>query len=689
MSLPEGRDYIKLGADLFKCVGYKPNAVPRPVTRNDIPGSPGDETLTPQVRKWRLTDWSGGEVGELNSFFDPQDPTAYDSGLCNPRVPGQLSGPPTRTGSTPAASTSAPTFGPFLSSSQGYIVLTHYQKIQYSSNGTTWTTFGSGSGGGSRETTCPTCSDGKYVYFANSDTPHGIGTIEMRRVNIDNAQNDQIVLSGANARDTLGIAVLGANLYRWTGAKLREIDLTSTVGWPLADGTLVYSAGGVDTANTFPTTYYGGACSTDNSVAMFYSVPGETTLYEYKAGVGTPLTSFLNGLTARAMCYYLGNLWIVGVFNAQAALFKYDLLTRQGSFVNFIGRGSSLTPVSCAPGPGDQVLIGMTTGEFYIYSKDLDAISELDVRTGDGTLNAVVAWKDQRCAAMGSTTVLKFSSWATDSATTTVSGNLTGSEWDGDLPEETKVLIGIRASFAPIAGTETITLSIKRDGASGFTDLTQITSATTGASIGNVLIPTSKAYPTTAVSWAAGSATYTIGAHYAVAGDTILTYGLAPEGLNGSFTVVSVTATQVLVTMSDPGTVTDQVGTLEHTVSFNTLRPKLAWTNGAIDKAVTMLFYPIGKDYTWELDLELSDNSDEDGSRSWQRFVKLFGTTSHTGTQAAVNGYLRANNVLTFLDGIPYPDNDGDYDTHTVSLENATYDAAKRVASVRLRSFLL
>jgi hypothetical protein len=608
---------------------YVHRFVPRPVTRNDIPGSPGDETLQPYYREWRTTDFSGGEVGELNSFFDPQDPTAYDVGLANPRVPGQFSGPPTRTAGTPTATADIPTYGPFLGVSNSNLWIAHARLIQSSPNSTAWTTRDTTAAG--FHFTCPLASDGRLIYTFIHDTPGGVGSFRVKRLDVDNVTNELVISVGPNARDSLGIGLLAGKFYRWTGLMLKEFDITpypvGSGSLPLtADGTVVFKVGTDSAATDFPTVRYGGMTATDNSLAFFFSTPGQTFLYEFKNNVGAALSNFLNGFTCKSICYYLGNLWLTGQMSGQACLFRFDLLTRQPSFVNWIRRGSgtALDPVSIAPGPGDQVLIGCSAGEVMVYSKDLDAISELDVRTGDGTLNSVVGFTTLRVAAMGKGSVtLKTSAWGPDDATTTVSGNLTSSEWDFDLPEEaTKVLVGFHVSFGPITGAETIVVNYGADGAAATTSTAgTITSATSGAATGNVFLA---------------------------------------------------------------------VSTGSSTVTFRNLRWNVAVTGGAVVKAVTVRMYPIAKDELWDLLIDVSDHAGgkgQDQKKGWELQGILFGTAAGPNKAA---GILRANNIVTFLDGTIYPEGVGgtgvDYDTYTAIVEKATLDAKSEIAAVTLRN---
>jgi len=70
---------------------------------------------------------------------------------------------------------------------------------------------------------------------------------------------------------------------------------------------------------------------------------------------------------------------------------------------------------------------------------------------------------------------------------------------------------------------------------------------------------------TTAAAWAGGSVTLTVASHNAYVGESVVVAGLAPSTLNGTFVVTAVTATTIKYALADPGTITDQIGTVAGT----------------------------------------------------------------------------------------------------------------------------
>jgi hypothetical protein len=680
---------------------------PRKVTRYsyEISGSPGERTLTPHLYTWRQTDWEGGEIGELNPFFDVNDPAAYDTGLINPRIPGQIAGPPQRTGGTPTAAAAIPTFGPFLGVSNGYVWLGHGTKIQSSTDGSTWTLQDTTA----YQVTCPPCSDGRFIYFLTHDTPGGIGVMRIRRYDVATPTN-QIVVDTTNppgdgiSRDSLGIAWLAGKLYRWTGTILRSFDLSAFGTGTAAittGGTNEFSTGGDTAAADLASTKYGGACSTDNSVVFYISTSGQTFLYEFKASAGSQIASFVNGFTCKAICSYLGNVWLVGQQDGDAVVWRYDLGVHvDATFVNYIRRGASsaIDPVSVSPGPGNQVVIGDSAGNVFIvvYTPGQpETISLLDTRTGDGTLNAVVAYTNQRIAAMGKGSVtVKTSTWKPDSvvSTSVQNGNVTSGKFNFEFPEEiSKGLFSVHTAFKPITGSETVIVSYKLDTEANFHALPTITSATPGAATGAVIQRVSQPYAVTAASWGAGSITYTIGANHLVkAGDVVNIYGLSPLAMNGLKTVASVGATTVLVTQSNPGAIGAIVGgeTLEYTAKFNKMIVNTAITGGAVVEDVAVQMYPLAKDETWQFIIDVSDHAAakaQNDSEAHELAAILFGSTAnHTG-QGQSQGLLRAGNVMQLLDGTMYNE-PGEYDTYTVCIEQAQLDWQTKTVTVLVRN---
>ena len=70
---------------------------------------------------------------------------------------------------------------------------------------------------------------------------------------------------------------------------------------------------------------------------------------------------------------------------------------------------------------------------------------------------------------------------------------------------------------------------------------------------------------TTAASWSGGSVTLTVASHNAYVGESVVVAGLAPSTLNGTFVVTGITGNTIKYALADPGTISDQIGTVAGT----------------------------------------------------------------------------------------------------------------------------
>lgn len=90
-------------------------------------------------------------------------------------------------------------------------------------------------------------------------------------------------------------------------------------------------------------------------------------------------------------------------------------------------------------------------------------------------------------------------------------------------------------------------------------------------------------YAVTAAAWAAGVLTLTCANVFGLrAGDRVTNSGFAPAALNGDFTVASVAAPGFTISMANPGTITDGVGTSSRVAPWNTtgMKRRLYRTSG-------------------------------------------------------------------------------------------------------------
>lgn len=70
---------------------------------------------------------------------------------------------------------------------------------------------------------------------------------------------------------------------------------------------------------------------------------------------------------------------------------------------------------------------------------------------------------------------------------------------------------------------------------------------------------------TTAATWASSEITLTVASHNVYVGESFVVAGLAPASLNGTFVATAVTGTTIKYALANPGTITDQIGTVAGT----------------------------------------------------------------------------------------------------------------------------
>lgn len=488
--------HLQLGADKFELdFRFAPprHSYPkRDGTRQDIAGSPSDRNLEQGVLLMKRTNWTGGEgdAGENKNFFDSQRPTIYDNGTANTRLPRQLSGPPSYTDSSTAPTTVSGLSGPLMVNGHGYLWSGGEHRADYTNDLVTWTGYATGWGGTSFQVVSM-CADAEYVYAFANTVPGGNGTGEIRRFQVG-AATGVFAVATANTVDRK-LAVLEDNLYEWNGAKLWKLATSS--GIPYANinvGGHVYQPG-PDGTPPAGATY--DIVSTDTNVCFFTANGGQTLVYKYvptpvASAAGSPLWILPNGFTGRCISWMMGNLFIAGDYDGEAVLFALPFNTLVPRSGRFIRRQTALVPTSMAPGQGNQLLIGMQSGEVFIYDLATDGISYLDSRTGVGNQKSVATYKGKRVAgfATTATNTFNFRAWSSDKNSSTRSWEVIDAAWQFDIPEESKSLLGVHLEFEPFTVAETLTFSYKFDNETNWHDST-ITTATSGATTGYVYLP--------------------------------------------------------------------------------------------------------------------------------------------------------------------------------------------------------
>lgn len=406
-----------------------------------------------------FSDWSGGQE---NRYFNSQDPVVYDHGLCNPRIPGELRGEPPTTDGTAITGGSAIT-KVYFANAGGLLWAFTNKEAATSTNMSAWTARTTGIGGADRKI-YGAVSDGNYAYVCWWDSGGSIRQV----VRLDTTtQTNMWSADQASGNPWAGIAYCGPYLYvMGQGGAVYRIDVTATIAAPPAAGTAFYQFGvNLSSGN-------GGIISGDTGVFMFYGQGGRSMVHEITAGVtgqGRAVWNLPEGFTATAGGYAQGYLYIAGTYSTKAVLFRMNNETREKELVDFIGRsaGAAYTPTAVAAGPGAQVLIGMQSGEVFIYDAEKDAISQLGVRTGDGNLDAVTCFLQYRVAGYLKTsdTTIRTRAWDMDDATSTSAANCVMPAWDLNIAEIRKLLVGYSLTFRPVASsTATIKYMLDESG---------------------------------------------------------------------------------------------------------------------------------------------------------------------------------------------------------------------------------
>ena len=505
--LASGRHVSIGGTEFFLHEGaerpYQHAQVPQTVNRVDISGRPGRQNVEEGLLLWAMDDWSRGEGVK---YFDPQVPAAYWQGNCNPRRPGQVAPPPTRTDSSFDINRPGSSETPVvLFNAGGALWAAGSKYLRRTIDGSTWSTITSGIQAGGRVTAATGASGQKWAYVWDTDSPASdTGTAEIRRV--DSAgTNATFFAAGPSTADALGMCYLTGNIYTWTGVRLWSYDTNGSLPLGSGDRVNVYTPGGIDAR---PSPFYGDAIATRNTVVAMQASRGDTSLYSYNpagvfksdgtaVGVGTQLEPLPRGFTGRCLGYSLGVVYVAGTYGGKGALFAYSSVASQPLFLGFLRFGiEDLTPISLAAGQGAQMLIGTLEGLGFVYDSDLDAISELDEAIISPDLRALATYTDLRVAAYDDlvTETIFTSAWEPDDdASEDVDGEVESGIYDFDLPEATKQLMEFRLTFPELTSGQTITVSYALDDMSDAPSYTALTTISTVGETSHTITTSSSA----------------------------------------------------------------------------------------------------------------------------------------------------------------------------------------------------
>jgi hypothetical protein len=432
-------------------------------------------------------------------FFDPtNNAERFYQGSCNPRLRGKLQGLPDRTVDSEVISVGVTdaTFGRLVPAN-GYVWFVGNRMAWSSPDGTTWTNRSL--------STAPqiysAAANDDFVFVSGSDGSHrdtyAVSTT-VAAWRISHESGDQ---------KFIGLATQGPYLYGWSGVNLLQTDVSALTGSETVAWTAVDDSSFADPPSG--TTWYGDCLATENMIVYFTAYSGFTRVRRFDGSTGVGYWTLPQGFTGTCMTYSMGILYVAGVYeNGDSALFMVSFADDDPQPLGYIRRGDGLFPVAMAPSFNGEILIlskgdrlsgHINLAQLFVYSppetgRPDGAISYLGApslgNTAFGVALSTATFESGRLTAsvdtIGGNYV--FSSFGLDTDSTTNSWDFTGKAWDFQLPEQSKVLNGFSVNFAPISGSETITVSYQVNEDGTWHALSVIDSGTTGASTGSAYI---------------------------------------------------------------------------------------------------------------------------------------------------------------------------------------------------------
>lgn len=441
------------------------------VDRQDVSGRPGAQNIRPDELPWNLDDWSGGEGNKIHSSGDP---AVFYYGACNPRIPGNLLAPPARTENVLTETTVDTGNIALLTTSQNRIYLFGDQNGWFSEDsGQSWNDFTTNVTGSYAISSVT--GDHKYAYYAAFNDNTGI-----RRIYRKTAGSGPVQFSQDEGPTVtvpyIALAYLDGFVYSLAGGgNLARWD--TSAGTPVPIDTVGHARINFDQDETI-----GGMCATSNSIFVFASTEGKTTVWEYDpyntaTGTFVSVWSPPKGFRARAIDYSNGVVFLAGDFGDKVAVYGYSKKSQQELFVGYIRYfNATFNPVWVKGSLGAQVMIGMSDNSVFIYDSDKDAFSYLDKpdltnnTAGDGE-----TFGNTRLAAYYNLndTQLTVEAWNSDENTDPAGSiEAISGVWDFDLPGITKVLSVVDIATDPLPTDATVRVSYQVDEDGTWHDLT-------------------------------------------------------------------------------------------------------------------------------------------------------------------------------------------------------------------------
>lgn len=517
-----------------------------------ITGDYGKQKRNPESLFWTYTDWAGGEG---NRVYNPEEPDRYDTAYeLNPRLRGQLMGRPNRRRVTVASDDLRKR--PVMTVGAGAVWVGGGYALHYSTNAPgTWTSKATSATAnvdycGLRSLNVKykitaMAGDNDWIYYSawNSDNSGERVTLQAKKS--DAAVPNVVEAEATSKAPYAGLALMKGDLFAWTGRKLYQMEI-SNVADPDTNGLTgtdqirkVYDTG-TDPAssNVFSADWWADAVATENSVIFFYSNDGVSRVYEYKKGVGRPIWTPPYGFTIKSCTYANGVVYFSGHWGgdedkagatATGVLYALPLGSYQPFPVHKFRdtQNLNLQMQEMHTSYGYQIIcVACNTGRIFIYDAENDGVTMLDDWGGtnadslsftDNThrVGAGITWglyryfviynPDQADAGggdySGNYQIIYYDDdrpeqVETDLNTTdytTYSGYFETPRWDFGYPLDKKNLVGFHLTFKPLTSNQFIDVSYDANETGSYTALTQITSATTGASAGRVFIPVASA----------------------------------------------------------------------------------------------------------------------------------------------------------------------------------------------------
>lgn len=468
--------------------------------RFDITGRPGAQNLESDLLQWNWTDGSGGEG---NEFYTSQQAAVYSEGQVNSRIIGRFAPMPDVTESTFDFS-AAPTSGRFQLTNAGGKLWALGEGLltpdaYFSSDGVNWdqVTFNPAT---ATQTIWAADGDLGWVYYAlyDSNNPtHGGPARLIKSMNEAGNHVFSTPTGTVNPKGYMALCLLPPYIYAMTPAGTVFFwDTTNNApGMATEDETLIYAVG-PDITTDAKYRLVAGA----NAIYGMVNVEGNSTLFRVLAaptGGGQSLDGYLpRGFQLVDICYTLGILVLLGVFNGVATLIAMDdnLAVKA---LRQVRPDTAYRPITCAPGPGTQVLFAMSPfertptgpspiGSMDIFVWDLDAAAgpagsisllyniDSDTVKAEGDIERIVTFQGNRVTSQRKDATDNIKLYDDDRLGSGTTGNFQTPDWDFDLPSNSKILTAIKLVYLTLPPGSSISVEYQTEKSGNWVPIAEI-----------------------------------------------------------------------------------------------------------------------------------------------------------------------------------------------------------------------